>query len=590
MRNILKWISQDRFKMAILFITGGIFSYTAQKLRLSIISDAKQRSNMKLHESEQRLRLALDGGQMGMWEWIVGTNYSRWNEKKYELLGFPVGDGYVSTELFFKNLHPDDAAKFHCALQETLASEKDFSQEFRFTRPDGEVRWLIEKARLYREVEAKPSRMIGITYDITDRKLLEDELHARMNDMAVLMDTVPAVVLIAHDPKCRLIYCGLKARQLLRLPEGQQGFVPWQEQGYQKTFRLMKDGKELQYEEIPLRIAATGHEVRDFELTLFFNDGITLYLIGDAVPLFDKIGAIRGAIGAFVDITELKRTQTILEKERTELETKVTERTNELRSTVEDLLMKTEERARAMEELRDKDQLLIQQSRLAAMGEMINNIAHQWRQPLNSIALIIQELPIMYKKGEFNEEYLNAMIDKAKNHVFNMSRTIEDFKSFFEPNREKLEFRVRDAVAKTLALVKGSFDVLHIEVEVDEVGDMVIYGYANELSQVLVNIFLNSRDAFLDQKEEKSKIIKIRIFSRGDKIMITIADNAGGISEDVIDKIFEPYFTTKGPGKGTGIGLFMAKTIIERHMNGRLSAQNIKGGVEFIIEIVPFQS
>jgi PAS domain S-box-containing protein len=590
MRNFFKPIYQDRFKRVVLFLAGGVFSYAAQKLRLSMSLKAQQRFNVKLLESEQRLRLALDGGQLGMWEWVVGTNHSRWNEKKYELLGFPVGDGYESIERFFKNLHPDDATGFNRALEETLESGKDFSQEFRFVRPDGEVRWLIEKARLYRDVEGKPPRMVGVTYDVTDCKLLEDELHARMDDLTVLMDTVPAVVLIAHDPQCRLINCGFKARQLLRLPEGEKGFVSWEGQRHFRSFRLMKDGKELLPEEFPLRIAATGHEVRDFELALLFNDGITLNLIGDAVPLFDKSGVIRGAIGAFVDITELKRTRTILEKEHAELETRVDERTNELRRTLEDLQTETGERARTMEELRKKDQLLVQQSRLAAMGEMINNIAHQWRQPLNSIALIIQELPIMYRKGEFSEEYLDAMIDRAKSHVFNMSKTIEDFKNFFEPNREKLEFKVRDAVARTLALVKGSFESMHIEVEVNDTGDTVIYGYVNEFSQVLINIFLNSRDAFQEQKEEKPRVIKVRIFSQGDKIMITVADNAGGIPEDVIGKIFEPYFTTKGPGKGTGIGLFMAKTIIERHMNGKLSAQNVKDGVEFRIEVAPFQS
>jgi signal transduction histidine kinase len=471
------------------------------------------------------------------------------------------------------------------ALQSTLQSGCDFSQEFRFVRPDGEIRWLAEKARIYHDLAGKPSRLIGITYDITAHKLTEQKLHASMDELSVLMDTVPAIILIAHDPKCRVISCGRKARQLLRLPEGQKEFMPFWEREHFKIFRLMRNGRDLPPEELPLRVAALGHEVRNYELSVLFKDGATLELIGNAVPLFNNSGGVRGAIGAFVDITMLKNSQTDLEKARIDLESRVEQRTDELRRSLEALQGEMQERARALEELREKDQLLIQQSRLAAMGEMINNIAHQWRQPLNSIALIIQELPVMYRKGAFSGEYLNEMTDKAKNHVFNMSKTIEDFKTFFAPNREKVAFKVTDALAKALDLLKDGFKILDIEVQVTDADDPVIYGYANEFSQVLINLLLNCRDAFLEQKEAKPRIIKVRIFLQSDKTVITIRDNAGGIPGNIIDKIFDPYFTTKGPDKGTGIGLFMGKTIIERHMHGRLTVQNTEDGVEFRIEL-----
>jgi len=573
--------TKSRFKAIALLLTGGAISYLAQKYRRSLISEEQLRSEKKLRASEERLRLALDGGQMGMWEWTIGSRYSRWNARKYELLGFPVGDGKVAAELFFKHLHPDDAPGFYRALQETQQSGSDFCQEFRFVRPDGEIRWLAEKARIYRDSQGKPFRMIGVTYDITGYKLTEEELHASMDELSVLMDTVPAVIFITHAPKGGPISCGRKARQLLRLPEGQKEFTL----SKQELFRLTRNGRDLPPEEFPLSIAAKGREVRNYELTVLFNGGETLDLIGDAVPLFDNSGRVRGAVGAFVDITVLKNTQIELEKARTYLENRVEERTEQLRGTLEALQSDMEERTRTEEELREKDQLLVQQSRLAAMGEMINNIAHQWRQPLNSIALIVQELPIVYRKGEFSSEYLNEMVVKAKNHVFNMSKTIEDFKRFFEPNKEKVEFKVADAVAKTLDLVRDGFEILHIEVEVNDVGDPVIYGYSNEFSQVLINIFLNCRDAFLKQPEEKSRIIKVGIFPQSKKTVITITDNAGGIPENVIEKIFDPYFTTKGPDKGTGIGLFMGKTIIERHMHGSLTVQNTEDGAQFRIEV-----
>jgi PAS domain S-box-containing protein len=586
MFDFLNRNAKNRCKAATLLLVGGAISYAAGKLRRALIHEERRLSEKKLRRSEERLRLALDGGRMGMWEWTVGTLNSRWNDRKYQLLGFPVGDGKVSSELFFKNIHPEDAPGFNLALQETLESGCDFHQEFRFIRPDGETRWLVEKARVYPDSEGKPSRMIGVTYDITDHKLTEEELQASMNELSVLMDTVPAVILIAHDPGCGLISCGMKARQLLRLPEGQREFIPSPEQERIKLFRLLRNGRDLTPEELPLRIAATGREVRNFELTVLFNDGASIDLMGDAVPLFDNSGRVRGAVGAFVDITVLKNTQIELEKARTDLGNRVEDRTEELRRTLAALQSEMEKRARTVEELREKDQLLVQQSRLAAMGEMINNIAHQWRQPLNSIALIVQELPVMYRKGEFSSEYLNEMVNKAKGHIFDMSKTVEDFKTFFEPNRERVAFKVADAVAKSLDLVRDGLEALHIKVEVNDAGDPVIFGYSNEFSQVLINILLNCRDAFLEQKKGKPRTIKIRIFTQGDKTVITIADNAGGIPENVIEKIFDPYFTTKGPGKGTGIGLFMGKTIIERHMHGRLTVHNTEDGVEFRIELV----
>ena len=335
---------------------------------------------------------------------------------------------------------------------------------------------------------------------------------------------------------------------------------------------------------------------------IYLSDTFLSMLISDSA-LIARYSVYKGFL--FISVTvyllyhliisylrELKQTEESLRKLNEELEVRVAERTKELEKSQVgletqnvELQKETARRILAMEELREKELLLIQQSRLAAMGEMISNIAHQWRQPLNSIALIIQELPVMYRKGEFSEEYLKAMVDRAKNHVFNMSQTIEDFKNFFQPNKERVKFKARDMVDKALALVKDSFDTMHIKIVIDEMGDPVIDGYPNEFSQTLLNIFLNSRDAFLQRDEDKPRIIKVRIFSQNDKTVVAITDNAGGIPEVIIGKIFDPYFTTKGPEKGTGIGLFMTKTIIEKHMNGKISAQNRDDGTEVRIEV-----
>ena len=238
----------------------------------------------------------------------------------------------------------------------------------------------------------------------------------------------------------------------------------------------------------------------------------------------------------------------------------------------------------AVEEARTREQLLIRQGRLAAMGEMIGNIAHQWRQPLNILALIIQELPIYYERGIFNKPYLDASVQKAMQVISQMSKTIDSFRNFFRPDKEKVCFQAREVLEKSVSIVDAVFTPLNLTVEIVVEDEIAIDGYPNEFSQVILNILLNAKDAFLHRKVEQPKVVA-RLFRENGKAVLTITDNAGGIPEEIMQSIFDPYFSTKDPIMGTGIGLFMSKAIIEKNMNGSLSARNVDGGAEFRIEI-----
>lgn len=244
----------------------------------------------------------------------------------------------------------------------------------------------------------------------------------------------------------------------------------------------------------------------------------------------------------------------------------------------------TTERLRLVEALRTKEQQFMQQSRHAAMGEMVGNIAHQWRQPLNTLALIIQRLQLFYEEGNFCKEDLDESVGISMELIEHMSRTIGDFTSFFRPDKEKITFNVRKEISKTLTLLAAVMDERRIEIEVNQTGDPVSHGYANEYSQALFNILINARDAFLSRKIDNPKVV-INLFTEEGKSVVTITDNAGGIPEDIIDKIFDPYFTTKEPDRGTGVGLYMSRVIIEKNMSGVLSARNTGSGAEFRIEV-----
>jgi C4-dicarboxylate-specific signal transduction histidine kinase len=252
--------------------------------------------------------------------------------------------------------------------------------------------------------------------------------------------------------------------------------------------------------------------------------------------------------------------------------------------TIDDLQKETTQRLQTLEELREKEQLLVKQSREAALGEMIGNIAHQWRQPLNSLGLLVQRPPLFYDLGDVDKAFLEENTKKSMEIIQHMSRTIDDFRNFFKPDKEKVRFRVRDEVTKTLSLVEGSFEGQHAAIEVVADCDPMVEGYPNEFSQVLLNILINARDAMAERAVAAPRVV-ITISSENGRAVVTIADNAGGIAEEVIDKIFDPYFTTKGPQRGTGVGLFMSKNIIEKNMGGLLTVRNVDGGAEFKIEV-----
>ena len=234
---------------------------------------------------------------------------------------------------------------------------------------------------------------------------------------------------------------------------------------------------------------------------------------------------------------------------------------------------------------KEQEQLLIQQTRLAAMGEMIGNIAHQWRQPLNALGLVLQNLKFSYDMGELDEKMMDKSINKADMLTKNMSKTIDDFRNFFKPNKSKEKFGINENVNKAIELVESTFEHHNIKLEKNFSSDeLEFHGFPNEFSQVILNILTNAKDAIIENKILNPLVI-VETKIENDNICISIKDNANGIDENIVNKIFEPYFTTKDEGKGTGIGLYMSKIIIENNMNGKIEVENSTDGAKFIIKL-----
>ncbi len=233
---------------------------------------------------------------------------------------------------------------------------------------------------------------------------------------------------------------------------------------------------------------------------------------------------------------------------------------------------------------KDKDNMIYQQSKLVSMGEMIANISHQWRQPLASLNGILVNLDYEYEHNKLNKKSFNKYLNEAEELTTYMSNTIEDFSNFFNPKKTKESFNIKELLLNTQKLLSVSLENKQISLEIKSDEKIEINSYKSELMQVILAIINNAKDAYISKSIEDKKIT-ISLYQDEKHIFIDILDHAGGVDEKIIDKIYEPYFTTKHKSLGTGLGLYIANTIITGSLNGELLVQNVDNGAKFTIKL-----
>ena len=316
------------------------------------------------------------------------------------------------------------------------------------------------------------------------------------------------------------------------------------------------------------------------------KDGRTFYVNTTIVPILDEKGEIEEFIAIRYDVTKEVELKMALERKERELELlnrTLEERVRQQTRELYELNRHLEERVREeVAKNEEKQKMLMLQSRMAGLGQMMANIAHQWRQPLTELSLALYSIKKVAKEGD--ETLLEQLYDDAKNTIQSMSRTIDDFINFFKPDRKKALFDASASIKEALRIVHHSLEKSEVALSIRLDETAKIYGVKNELVQVIVNLLQNAKDAF-EQQNLVNRHIFIGVCRRGRGVVLWIHDNAGGIKDEVLPRIFEPYFTTKHASKGTGLGLFMSKMIIEKGFNGDIEVTNRHNGARFVISL-----
>ena len=499
-----------------------------------------EQKNLLFKKWKERYELAIIASNDGLWDMDLKSRKIFFSNKWLDMFGYTRND-IQNFEQWIDLIHNEDKQKVLFEYEKHINKKSEhFVCEYRLKAKDGNYKWILERGK-----EFNSNRMLMMSMNIDERMRLSKELR----DVELLTKFGRIVI-----------------------------------------FRWEND-ENMSVKFVSQSIKSYGYDVKDFEQNMkffdfiykddvkklitvieksIFNDADSLtsihrvvdkdnnikWVYNRTIIIKDDNGNVIEFYGYLNDITKLKMNEAEL-KEKVKLQ---------------------------LEKNLEKDRLLVQQNKLASMGEMLGNIAHQWRQPLNNINLLIYYIRDSY--GKISQNELSEIIKDAKLQIDYMSQTIDDFRNFYKPSKERKLFDIKESILQCLKIVHASIEKNKIKLNI--LGEpLSINGFENEFEQVIVNILNNAIDAKIvkSQTIRFDAKIEINIFQEDKNIVISIFNNCGNIDENIIERIFEPYFTTKFEDQGTGIGLYMTKVIIEKNMKGKIEAKNLNDGVEFIIKL-----
>jgi PAS domain S-box-containing protein len=329
--------------------------------------------------------------------------------------------------------------------------------------------------------------------------------------------------------------------------------------GKKQNDTFFKDSKENLLEEL---IASVKKDQEwEGKLKCLKKDNTFFWVDVKVKPIYNKYGDITGLTYLMFDIT------------------------NELTLTSQKQNL-TNQVSQAQDEIKQKDKILIQQSKLAVMAETLQMVSHEWRQPLNIISIQAQKLELQYSMDlEPKPEEVITVLDSIKNTASQLSQTIEEFQNYVNLKSKKKEVQAAAVVKKAIEIFKNDKEAQSIDFLKDIMEDTPVFEtYENELTTIILNLLINSKEAIL-RNEVKNGVIKLKQYYQDDTVCFEVSDNGKGIPEEILDRIFEPYFSTKDSQHGVGLGLYTCKMMVETHLNGTIEATNHNTGARFIIKL-----
>ena len=495
----------------------------------------------------ERMELALLGSNDGIGDWNLLDNSIYFSPRWKEMLGYKESEIPNLFLTWEERVHPDELEGTMLAIQNNLEGKTEyFENTHRLKHKNGSWVWILVRGKTLFDKQGKAIRMIGTHTDITEEKELQLKYEKQVKILEEIHDCI-----VSTDLEGVITSWNCGAERLMGYTSneivGKPITVLYKEEDiptmHENIGKLMQTGK-IQIEACLLK---KTKEHTDVSLSLSLLRG--------------ENGEPVGTIGYAQDITKQKQAQNEIKRLNTNLQQEVNQQ---------------------LKQIREKDIQLLQQSRMAQMGEMLSMIAHQWRQPLAAISSTSASLELKASLNKLDNDTVLEKVQDISSFAQYLSKTIDDFRDFFKPNKKKIKTSYCKLLRSALEIIGVSIKNNNIElIQELNCNDMFIT-YPNELQQVILNLIKNAEDALIE-KEIENPYIKISTYKENNQYVLEVSDNGGGISKNIMDNIFDPYFSTKTKKDGTGLGLYMSKTIIEEHCNGELNVINTKDGALFKI-------
>jgi len=532
-------------------ITANLMEFHGKEYGICFVKDISVRKEAEeaLKESQARLKMAMDLAGLVQWEYDVPSRTFTLDDQFYALYGTSAereGGGLMSAGEYARRFIPADESHLVAGGVEEVLAKHSNQLEHRIIRADGEERVVLVRGEAIRDDAGRVVKIRGANQDITERKRIEEALRESRAKYQVIVDSFDGLIYVSSkDMRIQFMNRKLKERT-----------------GYdavgEPCYKVMHDREQV----CPWCVSDRVFEGESIHWDMYSPKDRCWYDVLN-VPIRHADGSM-SKHSMMIDITDRKLAEQELKRQQRLL--------RELNETLEKRV------AEEVAKNREKDIMLIQQNRQAALGEMLDHIAHQWKQPLNSIAILLALLE------ETSANDVEDTVEKINAIVQHMAQTVDVFRGFYRPDKEKTFFRVKDSIDQALAFIGPAYRFGCVVVEVDVDAGLMAYGYPKEYTQVLLNVLVNARDVFRSRQTPKPRV-EVRGFADDGRTVVTVADNAGGIPEQIMEHIFDFYFTTNESGSGTGIGLYMSKNIIEKNMGGAIGAGNTELGALFRIEV-----